>query len=130
MALTASALSGCTSGSEPVAAPPEVGAPAVSEGEALGWWTGTGGGAVTASVDAQGAGLLVALDCVGGGTVRVEFSPGSSSTVACPADELASELNRIEIAHPEPMKLTVTPSDGASWGLTVSRIDLAPPAEG
>jgi hypothetical protein len=120
-AATVLALTGCTA---PAAAPDEVPAPTVSEGELLGSWTGFNGGRVTTPVDAEGAGLIVALDCAGVGTVEVALSPGSTSKFSCRAGQVTSELNRIEIPHPEPMTLTVTGSSGVAWGLTVAAIDL------
>jgi hypothetical protein len=115
-------LAGCTGGPEALPVP-EVTAPAVGEGELLGAWTADGGN-VTASVDARGAGLIVALDCTGNGTVEVRFSPGTASAFACIAGQVTSEQNRIEMPHPEPMDLTITASPAVAWGLTVTAIDL------
>jgi hypothetical protein len=116
-------LAGCTGGEEPAPHPEEIAAPAVSEGAVLGTWTGHGAG-VTSPVDAEGRGLIVALDCVGSGSVEVGFSPGTVSRVMCHVDELTSDQNRIEMPHPEPMTLTVRASPNVSWGLTVAAIEF------
>ena len=122
VAVAALAVTGCTVDPARQAAPHELAAPAVEDATVLGTWTGLGGD-VTATVDAEGAGLIVALDCVGGGSVQVSFSPGTTSRVSCPAGDVTSDRNRIPTPHPEPMTLTVSSSPGVAWGLTVAELE-------
>ncbi|KFF60274.1 hypothetical protein JF66_05545 [Cryobacterium sp. MLB-32] len=104
-------------------------APPATQGVQLSQWAslpsdvGFGG-----EIDANGEGLIVALNCAGQGTVTVDVG-GYLSVFSCVPGEIQGYTNYDYTAHGT-AAVVITPAGNVSWGLTVSSISLDTPAPG
>jgi len=98
-------------------------APPTTQGTTLNQWQSLPGTAgFTGEVDAQGQGLIVAIACIGLGTVTVDVG-GYVSVFNCRSGQVQGFTNYDYTAHGAE-SFRITPLGNVSWGLTLASIPL------
>lgn len=104
-------------------------APPETTGTTLGTWTSeSANGDFQGDLDAHGEGLLIALDCVGHGTVTVDLSDGMTSQFECMSTSVESLQNGINIAQGT-FTVTVFTQGDVTWGLTIASTPVTDAAQ-
>lgn len=89
------------------------------------WSSGPSDAELNAEIDAHGESLIVALACVGEGSVTVD-TDGYAYLFACAEGTIKHFQNQDAIAHGA-VGVTITPTGNVTWGLTIASKPLTEP---
>ena len=101
-------------------------APPTTSGTTVGTWTNgpNSDGDFQGAFDLHGEGLIVALDCLGEGTVTVDLD-GEASVFQCMPDRIENFANEFGYALGS-FRVTVTTQGSVVWGLTLASTPVEP----